>query len=67
MPGDFISKPVERPTELRMPINFEDCVRTLRLDNCAMCSYKPKRGVNWKTCMQRVRMFRTEGGAYPGV
>jgi len=67
MPGDFIKKPVARPTEPRMPKNFEDCVRTLRLDNCEMCSFKSKRGANWKTCMLRVRMFRAEGGAYSGT
>jgi len=50
-----------------MPKNFEDCVRTLRLDNCEMCSFKSKRGANWKTCMLRVRMFRAEGGAYSGT
>lgn len=67
MLGDFIKNPIERPTKPRMPKDFNDCLLPLRLDNCVMCSYKPQRGVNWKTCMLRVRMFRAEGGAYPGV
>lgn len=46
----------------RYPITFEDCVKPMRFCDCQMCSFKPKRGANWKKCAMRVRMFLHEGG-----
>lgn len=47
---------------IRTPKNFEDCVKTLRLEDCVMCQYRPRRGASWKGCKQRVRLFLLEGG-----
>jgi len=46
----------------RTPKNFEDCVKTLRFEDCVMCQYRASRGTSWKGCKQRVRMFLLEGG-----
>lgn len=47
---------------VRKPKTFEDCVKNLRLNNCEMCSFKPRRGVTWKKCGLRVGLFLREGG-----
>jgi hypothetical protein len=47
---------------VRNPVNFEDCVANLRIEDCKYCSSKPNRGTNWKKCSMRVRMFLKEGG-----
>ena len=48
--------------ETRMPIEFEDCVANLRMENCKYCAYNPRRGADWKQCALRVKMFLREGG-----
>ncbi len=51
---------------VRNPVNFEDCVKNLRYSSgkkdCMNCSFRPSRGVNWKKCSLRVKMFLKEGG-----
>jgi hypothetical protein len=53
---EYMSKTVRKPT------TFEDCVANLRINNCEMCSFKPRRGATWKKCGLRVGMFLREGG-----
>lgn len=47
---------------IRTPDCFEDCVANLRIENCKYCSYRKRRGVNWKKCKLRGTMFLKEGG-----
>ena len=47
---------------VRTPIEFEDCVANLRMEDCKYCSFRPKRGADWKSCSLRVKMFLKEGG-----
>lgn len=47
---------------VRTPDCFEDCVANLRMEDCKFCSFRPRRGIDWKNCSLRVRMFLKEGG-----
>ena len=47
---------------IRTPENFEDCVKNLRYEDCKMCSFRKRRGSDWKKCGLRVKMFLREGG-----
>jgi len=58
--GDI--KALRGMTIVRTPIRFEDCVANLRTEDCKYCSFKYKRGVSWRKCALRVRMFLSEGG-----
>jgi hypothetical protein len=47
---------------VRKPVSFEDCVANLRMGDCEYCSFRPRRGVSWRKCALRVKMFLHEGG-----